>query len=420
MRNSSNKLDRPGTAKVAMNTNAASGPQPQTSDRLVSLDVFRGLVIVVMTIVNYLSPVHGVPAWAKHRPGDLEGYTFVDVVFPAFLFMVGVAIPFALQRRLDRGDSPFALGGKIVFRSAALIFLGVITLNPMFYSNEWSLLPKDLWFFLTLLCACAAWISVPPKISPDGKMKYRIVQWIGLIGLLILLALFRARSSAGQMVWLRHSWWGMLGQIGWAYLTASLCWLLLRKYSLALFCMMWFMLAFYIADRHDGLTWIGPSVRQWLNIGPLFGTNPATVIMGILAGTCLQQKRSGVSVALLGLGLYIVGDIVRPLHGINKSAHTESYALVTGGISCLVFAAVYFAVDVKRWNCAQPFLVPIGQNALLAYLLPDMLKHAFAACGLDTYWSRNSTEGIASAFFLTAIILLIVWTLTRLRIVLRL
>src|SRR5262245_29114973 len=81
----------------------------ETPGRFVSLDVFRGLVIAVMTFVNYLSPVKNIPAWAKHKPEALEGYTFVDVVFPAFLFMVGMAIPFALQRRLDRGDSALAL-----------------------------------------------------------------------------------------------------------------------------------------------------------------------------------------------------------------------------------------------------------------------------------------------------------------------
>ena len=396
-----------------MNSDASTqASSAETSNRLISLDVFRGLVIVVMTVVNFLSPVKGVPAWAKHRPGDLEGYTFVDVVFPAFLFMVGMAIPFALQRRLDRGDSPISLAGKIIFRSAILIFLGVLTVNPMFYSDAWSLLPKELWFRLTYICAVTALIAVPPRATPDKKRKFHIAHWIGLIGLLVLLALFRGRSFAGITVWIRHSWWGMLGQIGWAYLTASLCWLLLRKYPLALFFTMWFLLAFYIADRHGGLDWIGPSIRQWLNIGPLFGTNPATVLMGILAGTLLQRSPSNVSplrragsIALLGLGLYVIGEIVRPLHGINKSAHTESYALVTGGISCLLFAAVYFAVDIKKWNCARTLLVPIGQNALLAYLIPDILF------GVST---------IAAAAIMTLVVLSLVWTFTRLQIVLRL
>src|SRR4051812_471591 len=75
---------------MTTSTSLAEQPKPaavdvsKTSSRLLSLDVYRGLVIVVMTFVNYLSPVKEIPAWAKHWPENLEGYTFVDVVFPAF------------------------------------------------------------------------------------------------------------------------------------------------------------------------------------------------------------------------------------------------------------------------------------------------------------------------------------------------
>src|SRR5436190_23735920 len=136
---------------------AAAADVAKTSSRVLSLDVYRGLVIVVMTFVNYLSPVKEIPAWAKHWPENLEGFTFVDVVFPAFLFIVGVAIPFALQRRLDRGDSVAALVGKILMRSAALVFLGVLSVNAHEYAPE-AMLPKALWIFLTMFCAVAVWV----------------------------------------------------------------------------------------------------------------------------------------------------------------------------------------------------------------------------------------------------------------------
>src|SRR3954465_12171882 len=135
---------------VAEQPKMAAVDGAKKSSRVLSLDVFRGLVIVVMTFVNYLSPVKEIPAWAKHWPENLEGYTFVDVVFPAFLFIVGVAIPFALQPRIDRGSCNWALGCKIFGRSAALIFLGVLTVNPHFYAPE-ALLPKPLWFLLAML-----------------------------------------------------------------------------------------------------------------------------------------------------------------------------------------------------------------------------------------------------------------------------
>jgi predicted acyltransferase len=91
----------PGLERVNLPTGAS--PITAKAGRQASLDIYRGLVIVVMTLVNYLSPVQGVPAWSKHWPESLDGYTYVDVVFPAFLFIVGVAIPLALSRRLSCG-----------------------------------------------------------------------------------------------------------------------------------------------------------------------------------------------------------------------------------------------------------------------------------------------------------------------------
>src|SRR3982750_1625474 len=73
--------------------------------RIQSLDVLRGLTILVMMFVNDLSGVKGVPPWMEHiHPSDSDGMTFVDVVFPAFLFIVGISIPFAIGSRLEKGE----------------------------------------------------------------------------------------------------------------------------------------------------------------------------------------------------------------------------------------------------------------------------------------------------------------------------
>src|ERR1022692_2575660 len=97
-----------GISPPAPRASASSDPPASPSGalaRLASLDAFRGLVILTMTFVNYLAGVKAIPAWAKHLPQDQDGYTFVDVVFPGFLFIVGVAIPLALHKRMARGES---------------------------------------------------------------------------------------------------------------------------------------------------------------------------------------------------------------------------------------------------------------------------------------------------------------------------
>ncbi len=387
---------------------------PSTS-RLVSLDVFRGLVIVVMTFVNYLSPVKDIPAWAKHRPAELEGYTFVDVVFPAFLFMVGIAIPFALQRRLDRGDSLTMLLGKITLRCAGLLLLGVITANEHLYAADVAMLSKPLWFFLALSFGIAMCTPLPIK-----NQNLRVgIQGAAAIGLLVFLCLYRGKNEAGNITWLQHSYWGMLGMIGWAYLACCLCWLVYRDNSTALMGIMGFMLALFIGGKHGMLNWLEP-IAGYINVGINFGTNAATVMMGVLVGNCLRNPATATKpwtrlthIFIFGVGLYLAGCLMRPLHGINKSAHTDSYGLVTGGICCVVFAVVYLVVDILQARRGSGALVPIGQNALLAYLLPYLVANLCGVLGLNLYWANSGWAGAWNAAAMTVVLLALTWVLSR-------
>jgi predicted acyltransferase len=396
----------------------------KTNARILSLDVYRGLVIVVMTFVNYLSPVKEIPAWAKHWPENLEGYTFVDVVFPAFLFIVGVAIPFALQRRLDRGDSVAAVAAKIFGRSAALVFLGVLSVNAHEYAPE-AVLPKAVWIFLTMVCAVAVWVSAPVDASAMRRKAHLVARVIGVAGVVALLIVFRGHDDEGHVIWLQHSYWGMLGMIGYAYLVASLVWLWLRYNSIAIIGMIALLIAWFMGDKHGVLSWIGQPVRDLWNVGFVFGTNAATVLMGILIGNFLRDKVLTPSdrvrwMLWLGIGLYVAGTLIRPLHGINKSAHTDAYALVTGGISCALFALVYWVMDVRRWVTNMPVLVAFGQNALLAYILPDIVKNGFGIFGMSIYWANSGSAGAWCAAGLTVVLLALLWLLTRARLVMRL
>ncbi|HNM46837.1 MAG TPA: DUF5009 domain-containing protein, partial [Candidatus Sumerlaeota bacterium] len=83
-----------------------SSETPATSSpRIASIDAFRGFVITAMVFVNSVAEKKGIPGWMEHVPQGVEGMTFADVVFPAFLFIVGMVIPVAYERRRERGDS---------------------------------------------------------------------------------------------------------------------------------------------------------------------------------------------------------------------------------------------------------------------------------------------------------------------------
>src|SRR5690606_6530571 len=97
--------------------------------------------------VNDFWTLKEIPAWLGHSRADEDAMGFSDVIFPAFLFIVGLSIPVAIQNRLKKGSSLMATGGHVLMRSLALLIIGFCHVNLGNYSSE-ALLPKPLWEFL--------------------------------------------------------------------------------------------------------------------------------------------------------------------------------------------------------------------------------------------------------------------------------
>src|SRR5579863_3102302 len=93
--------------------------------RLASIDIFRGLTITVMIFVNELSQVKGLPWWTYHAKADIDVMTYVDMVFPFFLFIVGLSMPLAIRHRLGKNPSLPALWLHVLMRTASLMVLGL-------------------------------------------------------------------------------------------------------------------------------------------------------------------------------------------------------------------------------------------------------------------------------------------------------
>ncbi len=125
-------------------------PKPAT-ERITSIDALRGVTMLVMIFVNDLGDVRGdiVPAWMKHFRGE-NGMTFVDLVFPTFLFIVGMSIPFALGGRLKKGEPAWRIFFHVLLRTLSLLFLGIMMVNgtPSSEKMGWS---GPLWTTLMYL-----------------------------------------------------------------------------------------------------------------------------------------------------------------------------------------------------------------------------------------------------------------------------
>jgi predicted acyltransferase len=406
------------------------------SERLACLDAFRGFDILAMTFVNYIAGMTAIPFILRHAKADMDAYTLSDVVFPGFLFIVGVAIPLSLQKRIDQGDSLLRILKRIVIRTAALVFLGVLMVNKEIFSAKATGISHELWFFLICIAVIALWTVYPRPENRRCRVLFLMARIAAASLLGFLLVILRTHTEGGGITWLQVPWWGILGLIGWVYLACSLLYLLAKEDRTALLGAMGLMIALFIGWRHGLLDFIG-SPTEALNIGIIFGSHGAIVTAGMVVGTLFTPRSAKMTatarllfIGIFGAGLLVSGYLFRPLHGFSKIRGTESYALATSGICCLLFMIFYWLMDVIKARRWASFLQPIGANPLLAFLLPSMVDSLldFASSIFKTdvrhifwpFWGRGGYAGMANALAMTGVILLLTWAMTRAKIILKL
>ena len=138
-----------------MNTNSKN-----TSQRILSIDIVRGLTLLLMLFVNDLY-MPGVPSWLGHTEMNFDGMGLADWVFPSFLFMVGISIPYAIEARRRRGASDLQIAGHILWRTLSLICIGVALLNAGRINAEMTGITSSTWRWLFYLFLFMLWNNYP-------------------------------------------------------------------------------------------------------------------------------------------------------------------------------------------------------------------------------------------------------------------
>lgn len=385
------------------------GPTIKTSgERIVSIDVLRGLTILVMIFVNDVAGVKGAPGWMKHfYPYEADGMTFVDVVFPAFLFIVGMAIPFAIGRRMDRGVPIGIIWRHILIRTVGLLIIGVFMVNSYTISDQ-GVLHKDLWIFLMYLAVIMVW-NQPPK-EPGKKRRIALSFRASGVALLLVLAILYRGKGDPAFIELRTQWWGILGLIGWAYLVSCMTYTFLRKNMAGLMGMAALLYCMYMADR-AGL-FEGVWLDEWVDFGSMLGSHAAITVSGVILGNILTRDSpvkthwARIRWAMFyGLGMIVAGHFLHslsdldPMFIINKNAATPPWCLISSGITVWVWALTYWLLDVKGWKTWIIILRPAGENPLFAYILQPMVYSGFSLLaivmgGFDFYASLGQSFAV--------------------------
>ena len=382
--------------------------------RIVSLDAVRGLVMFTMIFVNDLAgaPHELVPWWMRHFKGDGNGMTFVDLVFPGFLFLIGMSVPLALGGRIARGEPLWKTLGHIAGRTLSLLFIGILMVNetPDSAKLGWS---GDLWCMLMYLSAILAFSSWSwPGASGSDEPRLRRLKWIGTnlrnLGFAALVFLtFAFQGADGHRIItfspfsIHTEWYGILGLNGWAYLVAALVFLMFGTRRTALLGSVVLLMCLYPAERH------GAFDHFWLNhivgIGGTLGSQGAIAVAGLLLASILVTPETVAPAArirftvLFSAGFAAAALLTYGLYGINKNSATPSWCLWACAITAALWLGFYLVGDVaRRRGLIRPFSIA-GQNVLLAYLLSECLPSALTVLHLDDWYGRLGSPDLAHA-----------------------
>lgn len=374
--------------------------------RIFSIDVFRGITILVMIWVNEMAGVSGISPWLKHMPADADAMTFVDVVFPAFLFIVGMSLPFAINTRLQKGDSTLQLWQHILMRFLGLIVLGLFMMNAETGFAEAAMpIPIALWGLLSFIFAIAIWNMYPKTLAKPVVLALKIIGWAGLLTLAIL---YESDKGGGMQI----HWWGILGLIGWAYLIATAVYFFSKGRlktilaTLAAFLIVYILLKLDIATDNYFVNFLRGQT------GHLIHT--MITLSGVILSLLFFNQIRPVSpvmrlrnVTLFTAAATVVASIARPYYTISKIWATPSWAFYSVAICILLYALFYYLIEIKGITKGFGWLQPAAANPLLIYILPYMIYHLSTLLNFSIL-PEFAASGSAGIFWTLAYALLMV------------
>lgn len=349
------------------------------SERLLSLDVFRGMTVAGMLLVNNPGTWSAIYPPLAHAPW--HGWTPTDLIFPFFLFIVGITTELSLHARRQRGDDERAILQQILRRGALIFLFGFLLSGFPFFT----------------------WPPALEGASFVERVVHRIEHWRVM---------------------------GVLQRIGLAYIIGGLLtWRTTVRQQIALLAVIllgyWALMTLvpvpdtgvagrFVLDKPDQLlsAWLDRTIlgtdhlwvggKTWDPEG-LLSTLPAagTMICGTFAGKWIAMQSRPLSERLTGLFAVgalamMAGSVWHWVFPINKNIWTSSYVLFTAGIGAVSLATCMWIIDVQQWRrWTQPFVV-YGINPMLAFLGSGLMARGIAS--LWTWDAGNGTRMSAQGF----------------------
>jgi len=307
----------------------------QHINRFIALDIFRGATMALMVIVN--TPGTWAYVYSPLRHAQWHGCTLTDLVFPFFLFIIGVSMRFSFDKYDICKYGP--LFNKIIFRTITIFIIGLLLNAFPFIRQDWDWSSFRILGVLQRIALAYFFASfIVLRFDVKGIVN---ISFILLVGYWITL--------------MAYGWYS--GQDPYALKTNLI--LVVDQFLLG-------------ASHLYGGTGIQFDPEGLLSTVP----SVVTVLIGFLVGTMIKttndHEDNAQRMAVLGSLLIIIGWLWGFIFPINKQLWTSSYVLYTGGIAIILLAGLIWLVDIKKINWwTKPFVI-LGSNAIFLYALSSI------------------------------------------------
>jgi hypothetical protein len=334
-----------------------------------------------MIFVNDLWSLKDIPAWLGHVDPGVDGIGLADVVFPGFLFIVGLSLPFAIDNRRSKGDTDWQLVKHVLVRSIALLVMGVFRVNGETINTEATGMARYVWNTVCCLSFILIWNSYPKTMIQN--LIY-VLKGIAILVLIVFAYIYRGGSDGNIERFAPH-WWGILGLIGWAYLASGLI-TVFAKRNLFVIAGAWVFFAVLSMLSHADLI---PQIFSFIPNAILGGTLTGLTIGGVLTSMIFQYYRSRQDDKTLTI-VYITFAVVwivlsvitRPYWGLAKLGATPAWLFLCSAFTIIALLIIYWVADVKGKAGWFAFIKPAGTDTLLCYLVPYFVYSTTRVLGI--------------------------------------
>jgi len=379
-----------------------------------------------MIFVNDFWKVHDIPAWLDHAKRGEDFMGLADVVYPCFLFVVGMSIPFAIERRYSKGKSGESTVGHIFSRTLALLVMGAFIVNSESRLSPDVCYPIGVYWFLMVAAFFCIWNLYPDTKNRMRKTVFTVLKFVGVIILLYLAITFRSKQDNHVFA---ASWWGILGSIGWTYLLCALIYVFTRD-RLRYLIPIWitFIIICILNSRmneaHGGEAILNlprpnfySDMLSVLHIGN--GALPAFTMGGMILSIIstryirtINLKTAAYIVGAVAV-LFLAGVASRQFWILSKLSATPTWIFYVTAIATATYGLLYWLVEQGKASWFN-IIKPAGTATLTTYLIPYVSYGLADVTGIVLPdWFTHGFMSIVNCICFALVIIGVTWLLGR-------